>query len=155
MAQSGIRDRNIRSSAKFAKSIIVLTMPTYTASQAAIEKVGVVMPYDGVVVSVTYYIQSVTTTNAASAEIRKNGTTATVQSALTDFGASATQVNKPAALLTSGPGYVGGSPVFAAGDVLSLYLTTGTSDTGVNLTATVVTRPFLGSLERSAAGLVD
>lgn len=157
MAQSGIRDRNIRSSAKFPLEVVTFYLPAADCvqSQTAVEKAAAVMPYAGVVEAVAYYSPSVTTGAAQSLEVVKNQTAGNIQSAVTSMGATGTVVKKLASLLTTGPAYAGGRPAFAAGDILSVLITTGSGDSMVNCSVTVLVRPFLGSLERTAAGLQD
>jgi hypothetical protein len=159
MATSGIRDRNLRSSSDFLKNPLQFNLAAVAQNQTAVETEAIIMPYAGVVTSIKFYAVAATSTNAIRAEFRKNGTTLNIQSATTvigtDGGGAQTAVSATAALLTTGPGYVGGLPAFAAGDRISLYITTGASDTLTQMTATVVVRPLTGSLERTQGGLQD
>lgn len=132
-----IRDRNLDPSADAFKSTVSLYV-TCGASETAVEKSSVRMPFTGKLLSA--YVRCATITdadNSVRVDLHKNG--------VTMLGATVDPVD--AGTTTS---LAPTTTAFVAGDLLAVVMTTGASD-ALTGSVTLVFRPYLGSQERFAA----
>lgn len=132
-----IRDRNIDPNLELGRHVVNLQHST-TVIAAGTEQAGMVMPYAGKIVALYYRARDLTDADdSVRVDVKLNGVS--ILAAPVDPVATGTNTTLVALTTT-----------FAAGDTLTLNVTTASGDTSIG-SLTIVFRPYLGSGERHAA----
>lgn len=131
-----IDNKNIDPSATFIQHVVNLRAASVAASQSDIEQDSFRAPFAGKIVSVHATAVAITDADDSARIDVKKATT----SVLTGT------INPTAGSYVAGTMKSDGTEVFAAGDKIGVFVTTGGGDAITNMSVTVVMRALVGTL---------